>query len=187
MEAFSFDQQRCVNLYAIASESGTSSSPSALRSTSGLSEFITIGGGPIRGCIESQGRVFFVSGNEFYELFSDGTSTMHGTLNTFVGRVQVLDNPTQIMIVDGVNGYIFTKTTDAFADIVDAAFPTPSSLTFQDGYFIVSEADTGDFYISALNNGLSWDALDKTTVEGNPDNLAAEDRDWETAILEGQA
>jgi len=173
MEAFSFDSQRCVNLYPIASESGTSSSPSALRSTPGLAEFVDIGGGPNRGCIESQGRVFFVSGSGFYELFTDGASTLRGTLNTFVGQVQIEDNPTQIMITDGVDGYIFTKTTNAFAQIVDVDFPTPSSLTFQDGYFIVSQADTGNFYISGLNNGLTWDPLDFTTVEGNPDNLAA--------------
>lgn len=173
MEAFSFDHQRCVNLYAIASESGTSSSPSALRSTPGLKMFSSLGDGPIRGGIESQGRVFFVSGNAFFELSSDGTSTNRGTLNTFTSRVQIADNPTQIMIIDGTDGYIFTKTTDSFAQISDGDFPTPSSLTFQDGYFIVSAADTNNFYISALNNGLSWDALDSTTVEGNPDNLAA--------------
>ena len=173
MEAFSFDSQRCVNLYPIISESGTSSSPSALRSTPGLTSFIEVGGGPMRGCIESQGRVFFVSGSGLYEIFSGGTSTLLGNLNTFVGLVQMSDNPTQIMIIDGVNGYILTKTTDAFVEITDVDFPVPSSLTFQDGYFIVSEEDSNNFYISALNNGLSWDAADFTTVEGNPDNLAA--------------
>jgi hypothetical protein len=173
MEAFSFDHQRCVNLYAIVSESGSSASPSALRSTPGLQDFAELGGGPVRGGIESQGRVFLVSGSGFYEVFSDGTTENHGTLNTFTSRVQILDNPTQIMVIDGTDGYIFTKTTDTFAQIIDADFPTPSSLTFQDGYFIVSAANTNNFHISALNNGLSWGALDFTTVEGNPDNLAA--------------
>ena len=65
MDAVSFDNQRCVNLYPLLSESGTSKSPAALRSVSGLKEFATMGGGSIRGSIESADRAFFVSGNEF--------------------------------------------------------------------------------------------------------------------------
>lgn len=173
MEAVSFDHQRSVNLFPILSESGLSSSPAALRSTPGLSTFIDVGGGPHRAAIESDGRAFVVSGDGFYEIFEDQTSTLHGTLNTFTSNCQIADNPTQIMITDGTDGYIFTKSTDTFAEITDVDFPTPSSLTFQDGYFIVSKADSSQFHISSLNNGSSWAALDFTTVEGNPDDLVA--------------
>lgn len=171
MEARSFDHQRTVNLYPLVSESGSSISVTALRSTSGLSEFTTIGGGGIRGGLESSNRAFFVSGNEFYEVNADGTSTMHGTLDTLIGTVNLEENPTQVMIIDGVSGYIFNKTTDTFSKITDADFPTPVSLTFQDGYFIVVEKDTSKFWISNLNDGTSWDALDFTTVESSPDDL----------------
>ena len=173
MEARSFDHQRSVNMYSIISESGSSVSPAAIRSTPGLRSFVEIGGGAIRGGFESDSRAFFVSGNEFYEIFADGTSTLRGTLDTLTGQCQLVDNPTQIMIIDGVEGYIFTKTTNAFAKITDVDFPTPSSLTFQDGYFIVSEADSSKYAISALNDGTSWGALDSTTVEASPDALVA--------------
>jgi hypothetical protein len=173
MDAVSFDAQRCVNLFPIFSESGLSSSPAALRATPGLRLFADIGGGPNRASIESDGRAFFVSGDGFFEVFADGTDAQYGTLNSFTSRCQILDNPTQVMIIDGTDGYIFTKSTNTFVQITDLDFPTPSSLTFQDGYFIVSEKDSSNFYISALNNGLSWNALDFTTVEGNPDNLVA--------------
>lgn len=171
MEAVSFDNQRCVNLYPILSESQSSKSVGALRSTPGLTQFATAGGGGIRGGIESEGRAFFVSGNTFYEVDSAGTETSHGTLNTFTGVVSIEENPTQIMIVDGDSGYIFTKSTDTFAEITDTDFPTPSDLTFQDGYFIVTAKDTANVHISALNDGSSWDATDFTTVESSPDDL----------------
>jgi hypothetical protein len=171
MDAVSFDNQRSVNLYPILSESGDSKSVSALRSTPGLTEFITIGGGPIRGGIESAGRSFFVSGDEFYEVLADGTSVDHGTLLTATSVISIEENPTQIMIVDGTYGYIFTKATDTFAQITDTDFPTPSDLTFQDGYFIVTEADTAKVWISNLNDGSSWRALDFSTVESSPDDL----------------
>lgn len=171
MEAVSFDSQRCVNLYPIVSESGTSKSVSALRGTSGLELFTSVGGGPIRGGIESSGRAFFVSGNELYEVLVGGTSTLRGELSTSTGAVSLEENPTQIMIVDGAYGYIFNKATDVFEQITDADFPIPSDLTYQDGYFIVTEASSAKFFISGINNGLTWDSLDSTTVESSPDDL----------------
>lgn len=171
MEAVSFDNQRSVNFYPILSETGDSKSVSALRSTPGLSEFVTIGVGPIRGGIESGGRGFFVSGTEFYEVFADGTSALRGTLDTATAVVSLEENPTQIMITDDLFGYIFNRNTNVFAKITDVDFPTPSDLTFQDGFFIVTKAGTSQFHISSLNDGLTWDALDFTTVESSPDNL----------------
>ena len=109
MDAVTFDNQRCVNLFPIASETGTSKSVSALRSVPGYELFCTLGGGPVRGGIStSDGRGFFVSGSGFYEVFSDGTSILRGTLNSFVSRCQLAENGTQIIIVDGTDGYIFT-------------------------------------------------------------------------------
>lgn len=170
-DAQQWDAQRSINFYATLGESGQSKTPTAMRQTPGTRDYVAIGSGPIRGCIESQGRAFFVSGNELYEVFANKTSTLRGTLNSSVGPVDMEENPTQIMITDGIDGYIFTKTTDAFAQITDPDFPQPSDLTYQDGYFIVTEAGTGFIWVSALNNGLSWAALDKTTVESSPDNL----------------
>lgn len=171
MEAVTFDSQRCINMFPILSETGTSKSVAALRSTSGTQLFAEFGTGSIRGGIESQGRAFFVSGDGFYEVFNDGTSTMHGSLDTSVGLVDIEENPTQIMVTDGEFGYIFNKTTDTFTKITDVDFPVPSDLTFQDGYFIVTEAVSSKFYISAINDGTSWGALDSQTVESNPDYL----------------
>lgn len=63
------------------------------------------------------------------------------------------------------------SVTTSFAQITDPDFPAnPTSVTFQDGYFIAG-FDNGKFYISALYDGLSWDALDFTTANSIPDKL----------------
>ena len=171
MEAVTFDNQRCVNLYPILSESGSSKSVAALRSTSGLSVFATLGNGSIRGGIESANRAFFLSGSQFYEIDSAGITTLRGTIDTQVGLIDMEENPTQIMIIDDLYGYIFNKTTNSLTKITDVDFPVPSDLTFQDGYFIITEAETSKFWISGLNDGTSWGSLDFTTVESSPDDL----------------
>lgn len=174
MDALTFDTQRSVNLYALQSESGTSKNVGALRSVPGYDLFSTAGGGPIRGCFSSaKDRAFIVSGSTLYEIDSSGTATSRGTLLTFTNRVSIAENNTQMMIVDGTYGYIFTYSTDGFAQISDGDFPAADIVTYLDGYFIVNKTSSNDFYISALNNGTSWDALDFSNAQAGPDNLVS--------------
>lgn len=174
VEAISFDCQRSINLYPIVSESGTSKSSYALRKTAGLKLFATAPSGPIRGAISStSGRAFLVSGPNFVELKDDASVTTLGTLNTQAGRVSIAENNTQIMVVDGREGWIFTKSTNTWVQITDIDFPVTSCVTHQDGYFIVTQDGTQNMWISALGDGTTWGALDFTTVEGSPDNLTA--------------
>lgn len=173
-EAKSFDVQRTINMYPIVSEVQNSKSISALRKTPGLQLYTTVIGGPIRGAITStSGRAFVVSAQYFAEVNNDGSYTQHGTLATQSGRVSISENQTQIMVVDGQNGWIFTKDTNTWEQIVDTDFPVCAYVTYQDGYFIVPEAGTQKLWISALGDGLSWDALDFTSVESSSDNLVA--------------
>ena len=174
MDARSFDVQRSINLYPLLSEMRDSKSVVALRSTPGLSEYAEVSEAPGRGAISStSNRAFVVSGNGFFEVFSDGTTTKHGTLNTFNNQVSIAENSTQIIVVDGEDGWIFTKATDGWAEITDVNFPTGAFIvSYQDGYFLTFEANSQKFYISNLNDGTTWDALDFTSVESSPDNLA---------------
>lgn len=172
MDAVSFDHQRSVNLFPIISETGTSKSKIALRLTAGLEEFATIGGGPVRCCIEADGRSFWVSGDTLYEVDSGGTPTSRGTLLTATSRCTINYNGTQLFIVDGLYGYIFTLATNAFAQISDIDFPSPAVFgTYQDNYFIVVKGGTAQLYISAIGDGTSWDNLDFITAESAPDDL----------------
>lgn len=171
MDALSFGVQQSLNIYPILAEVQNTKSVAALRGCPGLVEFANIGGGPIRNGIASTAqRAFFVSGQDFYEVLADGSSVNHGSLNTQVNRVSMAENPFQVIVVDGQDGWIFTKATNAWAQITDPDFPTTSSVDFEDGYFIAVDDNTQDFYISAINDGTSWDALDFAAVESSPDN-----------------
>lgn len=171
MDARSFDVQRTINLYPLASEVGTSKDVVALKKCPGTAVYRTVGGGPIRGAIStSRGRAFVVSGFDLYEITSTG-SVNHGALNSATGRVSIAENGDQVMIVDGTDGYVFTQSTDTLVEVTDGDFPQASVVVFLDGYFIVNKVGTAAFFISALNDGTSWDALDFAVVSSNPDDL----------------
>lgn len=187
MDARSFDHQRCVNLYPIISESRTSKSVAALRGTAGLELAVEAGGGPMRGCIETNGRSFWVSGNTLYEMLTNETVVSRGTLDTSTPRCTLSFNGTQIFIVDGTFGYIFNIDTDTFTKITDADFPSPAAFgTYQDNYFIVVKGGTSQFYISAIGDGTSWDALDFSSVESMPDDLVGAVSDGTNLFMLGR-
>jgi len=92
-----------------------------------------------------------VFGNVLWKEANDGTKTNLGALVTSTGFVSMSDNGTQIMIVDGTEGYIFNTVTLVFAQITDVDFLGGNTVTFQNGYFIVSVPDSAKFQISALS------------------------------------
>lgn len=165
-----FNAERTINLIPVADQRGKE--PAYLLSAPGLSLFTTAGEGPGRGGFTStNGRVFFVSGERLYEIESDGTASARGSLNTASGAITMDENPTQLAICDGDDLYIFTYSTNTFSQVTDPDLPPCGSVTFLGGYFIINEKDSGRFFVSALNDGTSWDALDYATAESSPDNL----------------
>lgn len=168
-----FDAQRSVNLFPIMDPQGKE--VAALYGTPGKSLFGTVGIGPIRGEFASvNSRAFVVSAFGLYEVFGNGTSSLLGSLDTSSGIVTIAENGTQLAVCDGTYLYILTYATNAFTKVTDPDFPSSVGMvTYIDGYFVVNQNNTGRFYISALNDGLAWDALDFATAESSPDNLIA--------------
>jgi len=174
LDAISFDCQRSINMFPMVSESGSSKSPNALASVAGYELFATVGGGAIRGAKTcANGRAFVVSGYEAYEVKENGTGTLIGTLTTGVGQIGIDENGTQLMIVDGSKGYIYNMDTLTWSQITDPQFPIADVVSFQDGYFIVNAHGTANFYISGLYDGLTWDALDTSRADSNPDKIVS--------------
>jgi hypothetical protein len=80
-------------------------------------------------------------------------------------------NGTQIIIVNGVGGYIIDVSSGTLTQITSASFPNGvTRATYQDGYFAVAGNGTQKFYISSLSNGSLWNGLDYASAEGSPDN-----------------
>jgi hypothetical protein len=92
------------------------------------------------------------------------------------GRVSMADNGTQLLLlVPGGNGYIYNHVADTFAQITDADFTAngnPQQVVFIDGFFCLT-TDTKKFIVSALNDGLAYNALDFGTAESDPDEIVA--------------
>ncbi len=165
-----FDAQRTINLFPVFDDQGKE--VASLYGTPGLSQFSVTGTGATRTCFSSSnGRAFTVSGTEFYEVLSNGTSVLRGSLDTFQGNVSIDENLNQLAICDETSVYIFTYATNAFAKVTDPDIPSSGTITYINGYFVVNQNNTGRFYISSLNDGTAWAALDFATAENAPDRL----------------
>ncbi len=171
MRSLPFDAQRTVNMYPVLDQLGKE--VSALYGTPGLTTFATCASGPIRQEFYStNGRAFALSGNEFYEITSTGAVTLRGTVTTFLSAATIDENPFQLALCDGTSLYIFTYATNVFERVTSANLPSPvRAVTYIDGYFAANIGSSGRFYISAINNGLTWAALDFASAESSPDEL----------------
>lgn len=112
--------------------------------------------------------MYAVVDNEVFSVTRDGTTTLLGPISTSTGNVFFSDNGLEVILVDGtIQGYLIKD--DVLTPVADPDFPPAGSVTFQDGYFIVTKVGTGQIYISSLYDGSSWDILDFATAEANPD------------------
>jgi hypothetical protein len=100
-----------------------------------------------------------------------------GTLNANTGRVPIARGRNYIAMVDGTDGYTYDGTT--FAQIADPDFPgvsgagAPTHIVYIDGFFVVNDALTDNFFISAVEDPTSWNALDFEAAAVAPDNALA--------------
>ncbi|MCK5616755.1 hypothetical protein KAR91_83610 [Candidatus Pacearchaeota archaeon] len=167
--------QETINYYPILDQQG-GKHIKALIGTPGLVEFSDIGSDvEIRGMIVRGNSLYAVAGTTLYSIDVEGVATaLGGALGTTGGHVWMAHDGTNIMVVDpGVDGYTQAGAAGALTVIADADFPTPSTLTWQDGFFIISKEGTGQFFISASYDPTDWTATDYATAEANPDNLVA--------------
>lgn len=164
--------QSLVNVFPEMDVSG-GVSPFLLTRRHGLGRFLSSGyARKARGAIAWPGKALCVFGKKVYEInIAASTLTFRGDLLTSTGWCQFAENPDQIMIVDGTYGYRFQKSSGGLLRITDPDFPTPKACAWKDGYGVVVEDSTGKLYVSAINDFSSWDALDFTTAEFEPDNL----------------
>ena len=166
--------QECVNFESIVDKQSGKSIVS-LRGTPGLKEWVDTGKyAEVRGSHKMGSYLYVIVGNAVFWVATDGTKIeCTGTLSASSGTISetmMADNGTQLMIVDGINGYTITGTV--LTQITDTDFPNnPTSVTYQDGYFVVTRNNSGRVYISDLNDGTSWDGTMYFNAEAKPDNL----------------
>lgn len=128
----------------------------------------------VRGWRVVDGFLYVVAGPVLYKISTTGVIVQMGTLNSAYGIVDMSDNFVQLVIVDGVAGYVLTLVAGTysgiptpvgtFATISDVNFPgvtallAPTSITFLDGRFIVNTPQTRQFFVSASQDATNWGA-----------------------------
>lgn len=165
------DCQRAINCY-LEMDNASPRAPVALYGTPGTILRATLGTAPVRGCIRQNNYGWWVAGSSVYRVDSSYAATLLGVMSTSSGEIGIASNGVQILIVDGVSGWIVEVATSVLSEIIDPDFPSGvRRATYQDGFFIVSGDNSGRFYINETpNNGNSWNGLDFASAEGSPDN-----------------
>lgn len=151
----------------------------------GLVQFANCGVGPVRGMWNMAGVLYVVSAGTLYSVSKVGVATALGGTITGTGNVSMSDNGTQLCIVNGTNGYIYS-VSGGFQLITDPAFNPANTVTFFDNYFVFSQTNTNQFFISAPLDGTTYSALDFASAEVNPDYIVAVVNQQENLLLFGQ-
>jgi hypothetical protein len=118
-------------------------------------------------------RAFAVVGDKLYEVFADQTRIERGTLLTSTGPLRLDYGNTQLVVVDGDNGYVLALSTNTFTQITAAGWRGSKTVSFLNNYFVFSDPGTGVYYWSQIDDATDLDALDFATAESQPDNLIA--------------
>jgi hypothetical protein len=175
--------ERTVGMYLVPLEGAEKGA--VLQSVPGYTVFADLGS-VVRGTLATNDRVFFVAGGSLYELDSNGVATNRGVLQTSSGVVEMAYGISQLVIVDGPNGYVLSLATNTFTQIDSPGFYGSETVCFSDNYFFFRRPGTGQFYISGINDATTEDPLDFATAESQPDDLVGIVAVQRRVILLGQ-
>jgi hypothetical protein len=166
------EAQRSVNLYAEANPQDAPC-PFTYYPTPGLTLVSTP---PTPG--ESRGIYTASNGNRYevvdtnvYAVSSTNTYTQIGSLTSASGPVSMVDNGTDLFIVDGTtSGFTVKLATNVLSAVTDPAFYGADKVDLVDGFFLFNRPGTPQFYIS-LFDGITFDPLDIASKSTYSDNL----------------
>lgn len=162
--SFNWSGAALVNCFAEKAD-GDKREDFAVISTPGLTRWATVGSGPIRGAVTVGGVLYVVSGSQLYAVDSSGVGAALGSIGGS-GPVSIAGNYTEVCIAAGGIGYVYSGGS--------LQTPVPfgvAGVMYADGYMVWQVADSEQFFISALDDALTYDAADIASVEGMPDNL----------------
>lgn len=158
--------ERIVNAF-VERQPQSAKSQAPIFGAPGLTAFSTVGATGSRGSWDFNGVAYFVTGQSLFSVSEGGVETQVGTGILGLGPVSMSDNGTQLCIVNGAQGYIYT-VADGLQQITDPAFYPASTVIFFDGYFVFDRLGTNEWFLSNLYDGLNYNALDFASAEAQP-------------------
>lgn len=161
--------ERIINMYALPANETTQGF--ALYPASGFLNPATVGGGPIRAQFVFKDEMYVVAEDAVYRLDALLVPTFLGFINTTSGYVGITANETQVIFVDGGDGWIWDTVASTFTQITFGFTLSPVDVTMIDNYFVVVDGGGTKFYVSNLNDGTTWGTLNFALFQSTPDQL----------------
>lgn len=164
-----YSGQRIINGF-IRPTDGTS--PGIVMGASGVLPFVTLStGNPVREVIDHSGTLHAICNGSLYSISGDTATNLASIAD---GATEMATSGTELAIVANETFYLWDGTT--LTTPTTGEVSTPRSVTYLDGYFIVSGSDgtrADTFAISGLNDGGTFQGLDFATAENSPDAIIA--------------
>lgn len=137
---------------------------------------------PLRALLcANETALYAVQYNHFLSLGSAGQVFFTGNINTIAGLCSLSPNPngSQIMLVDGVGGWLYQPGAGTFVALTSAGtgwfVPGAKTVTNVGGYFVCELPGTNQFGVSNLNDATTGSALSFGAIAAFPDICIAVD------------
>lgn len=167
--------QDCVNWIPVQIERPGGRSDSQLRCAPGASVFCIPGPvQPVRGLHDVEGKLFAVVGTGLFQITPTGVAIPRGTIPG-VRRVSMTHNQitggNELVIANGLSGYVYNTKTETLVQITDDGFPGFKVCDYVDSYIVGVEPQGRFWFTSDLAAATSYNTLDRTEAESQPDRI----------------
>lgn len=178
--------QQCINFYAEREpQDAKTDGQVAVLSVPGTQAYVTCGTGPIRGIRVMNDVAYVVSGPDLYSVDEFADVQFLGTGIDGSAVVSMSDNGTQVIIVNGTGGWIFS-TNVGFHPIISGNFHAANTVTFFDDYFVLDRIGTNQWFFSNLLNGFVYNPLDFEAAEVQSDFVVGIVNQQENLLVFGE-
>jgi len=165
--------QRVINLFA-ERQPESAKAPMVLLPGCGLREFAGVDTAVMRGAHVMGPDIYAVIGTGIYRVSVSGVPALLGSIPGD-GPVSLDSNGDKLCVVVPATfeAYVVDRATGSVTQISGDAFDGATAVTVIDGYYAFSKPNSTQFFLSAINDPESFDALDFASAERSPDLLVA--------------
>lgn len=171
--------ERLLNGYLEQTPSGKA--PTPVYGSPGFSAFATTGA--VRAMCQAADRLFVVSDTSLVEVSSAGVVTTLGAIP--VGTADIASDGVNVVVTCANEIYVWNGTT--LTAVADADAPNASSVELMKGFYVFTETDTEQFFISPQNDPSGdYQALDFDSADTSSDKLVRARRVGNDLLLMGK-
>lgn len=172
-----YSDAQLINLYGEVEETKQGREIGALYNMPGLTQLASAGFGPINGMLQlGTGLLYIISASELFSITKGGVATdlgaLHGTPP--FSMIQNGSAGSQLAIF-GANNKGDLYTTGGGIAAISMPFATTGQIvaTYQDGFGLINNPTTTEFFASNSLDLSTWSALSFGSATGDADNVVA--------------